>query len=182
MRIIRGTLKGRRITPPKALPVRPTTDFAKEGLFNIIENNFDIEELKILDLFAGTGSISYEFASRGAKQITTIDSNIRCIRFIKATTEHLNIENIIGLKADVFRFLSKSIQTFDIIFADPPYDIGQDKYLEILNLVMEKQLLQTNGWLIIEHSKKIHFPTLQMPYEHRKYGNVNFSIYKNIEG
>lgn len=178
MRIIRGRLKSRRIQAPKNLPVRPTTDFAKEGLFNIIENNFNIEELAILDLFAGTGSISYEFASREAKQITSIDSNPKCINFIKSSCEKFEIENIIPIRADVYKFLERNKQKYDIIFADPPYDIGQDKFTNILDSIINNNMINEGGWLIIEHSKQIGFPSIGLEYEHRKYGNVNFSFFK----
>ena len=176
MRIIRGTHRGRQIRPPGNLPVRPTTDLAKESLFNILENNFFIEDLQILDLFAGTGSISFEFASRESKSILSVDNNIRCIRFIGETAEKLGFESLRPIRANAFSFLRQARLKFDIIFADPPYDM--EGIEEIPTLVFEKGLLQSDGWLIIEHPREKNFSTFPQLFDERKYGRVNFSFFK----
>lgn len=178
MRIISGSHKGKTIVAPKNLPVRPTTDFAKEALFNILENNFELDELHVLDLFSGTGNISYEFASRGAKTITSIDQNFNCYNFIKRTSKELNLSAIQVFKADVFKFLAKNAQQYDFIFADPPYDLKNIN--EIAQLVFEHSLLKEHGWLIVEHDKRTDLKNHPNYVQTRKYGNVNFSIFKNI--
>jgi len=136
MRIISGKYKGKTINAPKNLPVRPTTDFAKEGLLNIVTNSFDFENLNVLDLFSGTGNMTYEFASRGAKNILCIDQNNHCINFINKTIKTLDFKNIKAFKNDVFRYLNQYQQTFDIIFADPPYAL--ENIAEIPQLVFKK--------------------------------------------
>ena len=123
MRIVSGTHKSKRIYAPKNLPVRPTTDMAKESLFNILNNDYYFDEIRVLDLFSGTGNISYEFASRGTQQILSVDQNLNCIRFIQKTAEELGFKAITTLKADVFEFVTKHKQEYDVIFADAPYDI-----------------------------------------------------------
>lgn len=178
MRIISGKHKGKSIIAPKNLPVRPTTDFAKEALFNIIENNFYIDNLNVLDLFCGTGNISYEFASRGAKSITSVDQNYGCVGFTKKTAKELAFEQIHLVKNDVFKFLARQHQSYDFIFADPPYDLKNIE--EIANLVFENKLLNDNGWLVIEHDRNTNFNNHNNFVEHRKYGNVNFSFLKNL--
>jgi len=177
MRIISGTNKGRKIYPPKNLPVRPTTDQAKEALFNIISNNFNLSELSILDLFAGTGNLSYEFSSRGVKDVTCVDLNIKCINFIKSISNKLLL-NIKVIKSDVFKFLNKNIISYDIIFADPPYDFEQINYEKIIQLIIYKQLLKHKGLLIIEHSKKTNLKDIQNYDETREYGGCCFSFFK----
>lgn len=176
MRIISGTHKGRRIVAPKNLPVRPTTDLAKEGLFNILTNWFDMPALKVLDLFAGTGSITYEFASRGCKEITSVDINYKCVQFIKQTVTVLGFQDINIIKQDAFKYIKRCEDSFGIIFADPPYDL---KDVELVTeLVFENRLLYKGGWLIIEHKKEIDFSNHKYFARQRKYGNVNFSIFK----
>lgn len=177
MRIISGIHKGKRLFAPKNLPVRPTTDFAKEGLFNIIKYEFDIEEISVLDLFSGTGNMSFEFASRGAKQIICIDDNYNCVSFVKQTSKDLNFNQITVFKNDVFRYLKKYTTQFDLIFADPPYDL---KYVDqIPQLVFENNLLTPKGQLIVEHDRNWDFSKHPNFLQHRKYGNVNFSIFQN---
>jgi len=177
MRIISGKHKGKSIIAPKNLPVRPTTDFAKEGLFNILGNEFNIEEIEVLDLFSGTGNIALEFASRGAKKVMCIDLNHNCVSFIKKMKRELEFTQISVFRNDTFRYLKQYPQTYDIIFADPPYDMKDMG--KIAELVFENKLLNENGWLIIEHdrrtdlSEEAHFVTA------RKYSNVNFSIFEN---
>jgi 16S rRNA (guanine(966)-N(2))-methyltransferase RsmD len=175
VRIVSGKFKSRRINAPGNIPVRPTTDFAKESIFNILNNHFDFEDLDVLDLFCGIGGITFEFASRGVKEIISIDNNPRCTEFIKKTAAEFGIENLKVIKNNAFSFLGFCTKQFDIIFADPPYDSeGIDK---IPDLVFEKNLLKANGWLILEHSEKIKFIKHPNFKEHRKYGKVNFSIF-----
>lgn len=175
MRIISGKLKGRLIKPNKKFKARPTTDYAKESIFNIINNNFDLEGLKALDLFSGTGSISYEFASRGCSEVISVESNFKHYNFIKKTANDLKLDEIKTIKSDVFTFLQKCRTTFDLIFADPPYDM--DGIENIHQLVFENNLLDKDGWLIIEHSKHTEISNLPHFIEQRNYGSVNFSIY-----
>jgi 16S rRNA (guanine966-N2)-methyltransferase len=175
MRIVSGRYKGIRINPPNNLPVRPTTDLSKEALFNILVNHFDLSSVKVLDLFAGTGNISYEFASRGAEDITAVDLNYRCIAFIKETAARLEMQGLKIIKASVFKFLETCREQFDIIFADPPYDMPDIS--TIPNLVFEKGLLAGEGWLIIEHSSLIRLEHLPYYRESRKYGQSTFSIF-----
>lgn len=177
MRIINGKYKGKTIIAPKNLPVRPTTDFAKEGLFNILTNEFNLSDIEVLDLFSGTGNIAFEFASRGAKKIMCIDQNYNCVSFIKKTKRELNIEQLVVFKNDTFKYLKQYPESFDIIFADPPYDMkNMDKIAE---LVFEHQLLNENGWLIIEHDKRTDLSHLPHFVKLRNYSNVNFSIFEN---
>ena len=177
MRIISGLYKGRRITAPKKLPVRPTTDMAKEALFNILNNQYYFDSISVLDLFSGTGNISYEFASRGAQQITAVDDHYGCIKFINETAEAFEMP-INTIKSDVFRFLEKSKQKQSIIFADPPYDLEIETFSKIPELVFQNQLLEEEGLLIIEHSK--HTDLSQMAhYSHSKsYGGNMFSFFE----
>ena len=177
MRIISGSHKSRRINPPKNLPVRPTTDLAKESLFNILANYFDLEDLDILDLFAGTGNISFEFASRYANEITSIEINFKCINFIKSTALKMGFANIKVIKRNVFDFLKKTNKTYDIIFADPPYDLEDIE--KIPELVFENNLLNKNGWLIVEHSKSTKFDDHPNLLQRRNYSKVNFSVFCN---
>lgn len=175
MRIIGGKFKGLRFYPPTTLPVRPTTDMAKEALFNILNNQVDFEELKVLDLFSGTGNISMEFASRGANDITSVDIHTGCIRYLKDIAKQQQLESITTFRADVLKFLKEETDTYDLIFADPPYDLPQIPL--IADLVFERNLLKPDGMLIIEHpsSKRINnHPNFS---EQRKYGNTSFSFF-----
>ncbi|MEO6884643.1 MAG: RsmD family RNA methyltransferase [Bacteroidia bacterium] len=181
MRIVSGTHKGRSIMAPKNLPVRPTTDIAKEALFNIFNNHFDLSEVNALDLFCGTGNISYEFASRGVKKIISVDGNYNCFVFVKKIILELDFPQIHPVKSDAFGFLKNSLEKFDIIFADPPFEMkGAERIPE---LVFEKQLLNENGWLIVEHASEKKFFGHAFLQEVRSYGKVNFSIFgmKNTE-
>ena len=180
MRIISGTHKGKRLIAPKKLPVRPTTDMAKEALFNILNNNFHFYQLSILDLFSGTGNIAYEFASRGSKEVTAVDGNFDCVKFIKKTAQELDF-NITTVKSDVFKFLEKAYVKADIIFADPPYDFDEEKFLKIPQIVFEKNLLNQNGQLIIEHSKHTNLSDFPNFIEARRYGGSVFSFFENVE-
>ena len=175
MRIISGSNRGRRINPPQNLPVRPTTDFAKEGLFNILNNKLDFDEISVLDLFAGTGNISFEFASRGAITIKSVDINNKCIDFINKTAMNLKFSNLRGIKSNVFQYINNSIENFDLIFADPPYDL--DESSTIPDLIFENKLLKEDGIFIMEHSRNLSFADHEKFMEHRKYGNVNFTFF-----
>jgi 16S rRNA (guanine966-N2)-methyltransferase len=176
MRIIGGTHKGRTINAPKNLPVRPTTDFAKESIFNILNNYFEFDGLKILDLFCGTGNITYEFASRGCGEIISIDSNYTCCEFVKKTSATFQMKEVKVIKSDVFAFLKRATGNYHIIFCDPPYEMENINTLP--ELIFSKDLLKPQGWLIIEHGERTHLSTLEHFKEHRKYGNVNFSIFE----
>ncbi|MDT0690672.1 RsmD family RNA methyltransferase [Salegentibacter sp. F188] len=176
MRIISGTNKGRRITAPKKLPVRPTQDMSKEALFNILNNHFNINKLIVLDLFSGTGNISYEFASRGAENITAVDSNFECVKFIKKTALELDFD-ITVIKSDVFKYLEKASVKADLIFADPPYDFEESTFARIAEIIFENDLLNTGGQLIIEHSKHTNLSSAINFQEARKYGNSVFSFF-----
>jgi len=175
MRIIGGTHKGKAIKVPKDLPVRPTTDFAKEGLFNILSSRLDLETLTVLDLFSGTGHISLEFASRGSKEIVSVDKHFKCAGFLRAISKELHF-NINAIKSDVFDFLKNSTSKFDLIFADPPYDLPEIP--DIHKFVFERKLLNEKGLLIIEHGAKTKLENLEGFIQHRKYGNVNFSFFE----
>lgn len=177
MRIISGQHKGRRITAPKKLPVRPTTDMAKEGLFNILNNTFHFNKLKVLELFSGSGNISYEFASRGAVSVTSVDENIDCVNFIRKTSQELEL-GITPIKSDVFKYLERAPIKADIIFADPPYDFSEEQFQKIADLVFQNQLLNENGLLIIEHSKHTKMDKVEHFDVGRRYGNSIFSFFK----
>jgi 16S rRNA (guanine966-N2)-methyltransferase len=163
------------IHPPANLPVRPTTDFAKTALFNILNNYFDFEILKVLDLFAGAGSISYEFISRGAA-VTCVDEDFHCISFIKKTAAEMKMNNLNCIRSDVFRFVKLGGNTYDIIFADPPFALEETDHLP--DLVFENKLLKEDGWLIVEHQSKRALNCKVTPFDVRKYGNCAFSMYR----
>lgn len=177
MRIISGTHKGKRITAPAKLPVRPTTDVAKEALFNILNNYYHISSLSILDLFSGTGNISYEFAARGAEKITAVDANYDCVKFIKKTAAELDFP-ITTIKSDVFKYLEKGPVKADIIFADPPYNLEKEEFAKIVELVFKNRLLLEDGQLILEHSKHTDLSDLKQFRESRKYGSSVFSFFE----
>lgn len=180
MRIISGTLQKQRFSPPKGFPSRPTTDFAKEGLFNILDNEITLVDLKILDLFAGTGNISFEFASREAGMITSVDKNFRCTKFMKDFGKEHGIEKLMNVvKADAFKFIKNNHQSYDLIFADPPFE---DKlHLDLITAVMEGNLLEKDGLFILEHSKHNSFED-QKGFQHsRRYGHVMFSFFQHGE-
>ncbi|TRO66311.1 RsmD family RNA methyltransferase [Christiangramia sabulilitoris] len=177
MRIISGTHKGRRITAPSKLPVRPTTDMAKEALFNILNNDYHISTVKVLDLFSGTGNIAYEFAARGAVDITAVDANYDCVKFIKKTSSELNF-TITTIKSDVFKYLEKAPIKADIIFGDPPYNLDKADFSKIVSLVFEKEMLLEQGQLVLEHSKHTDLSDLENFRESRKYGSSVFSFFE----
>lgn len=177
MRIISGKYKGRRINPPKNLPVRPTTDMSKEALFNVLNNHFNFGGLKVLDLFSGTGNISYEFASRGSDNITSVDADFGCVKFIKQTAEEFDF-NIAAIKSDIFAFLPRCNTSYDIIFADPPYALDQATFEKIVLLVFEKQLLREDGMMVIEHSKYTKLDHLIHFSFKKSYGGSIFSFFE----
>ena len=176
MRIISGTLKGRRLQAPKKLPVRPTTDKVKESLLNILQHKYDFSEAAFLDLFAGTGNISYEFFSRGCTKITCVEKNKNCVRFIQKTAKILAADiNIIP--ADVFVFLKCIKNSYDIIFADPPYAFSQEDCLKMIAPIFEKKLLKPHGVLILEHSKHTNFSEQNYFLYAKKYGSTFLSFF-----
>lgn len=179
MRIVSGDFKGRTIPVRKDFPSRPTTDFAKENIFNVLHNHFDFEEIEVLDLFSGTGSISFEFASRVAIKVTSVELNYQSFDFIRTTAKNLEMQNLFAVKADAFRFIEKCTETYDIVFADPPYDL---KALDMLpEKVFQKGLLKPEGWFILEHGKRNNFNSHPKFFEMRNYGSVCFSIFRQTE-
>lgn len=177
MRIISGTHKGRHIFPDKNFSARPTTDFAKENLFNVLNNYIDVEGTTVLDLFSGTGSISYEFASREAQSIVAIEINPKHYAFIKKTIAELKFDNIDLFRTDIFIGCKKLRgKQFDIIFADPPYDLP--KILQVPNAIFDNDLLKESGIAIVEHPSSVDYSAHPRFVEHRKYGSVNFSLFK----
>ncbi len=177
MRIISGIHKSRKIVAPKNLPVRPTTDMAKESLFNILNNHFYFDEISVLDLFAGTGNISYEFASRGTEQITSVDQDFGCIKFINQTAEKFDMP-INTIKSDVFKYLEKTTQKTNVIFADPPYAFSEELFTRIPELVFQNNLLLEDGLLIIEHSKHTDLSNLKHFGYSKSYGGNKFSFFE----
>lgn len=176
MRIISGNLKGRKLRPPQNLSLRPTTGFAKEGLFNHLNHQIDFRDLDVLDLCCGTGSISFEFASRGVKSVLCVDLNTNCLKYIKKQAAEFELTNIFPYKSDLFQFLKKFNRQFDLVFADPPYEMEGVK--TIPELVLSRKLLKENGLLILEHGKDINFKAEKNLLNSRKYGNVNFTFFK----
>lgn len=176
MRVISGKYKSIRLNAPKGLPTRPTTDKAKESLFNILQNQIDLEGLKVLDLFAGIGSISLEFLSREAESVLSVEINRKAIQFLNETKRTLKIDNWKIYNGDVFKVLKKyKEEDFDLIFADPPYN--QKNIEDIPNLVFESGLLKPGGWLIVEHSSDTSLSNVRNFIEQRTYSKVNFSIF-----
>lgn len=176
MRIIGGELGGRKIRPPaKMTETRPTTDVAKEGLFNILENNLEIEKLKTLDLFGGTGSISYELASRGAKELTVVEKDAKMYGFIKKTSVELGFKNFNVLQTEVFSFLKNCTDKYDFIFAGPPYALAEIDRLPAL--IFEKELLHSRGWFVLEHTPRNSYKKFPFYKTERNYGTTVFSIF-----
>jgi 16S rRNA (guanine(966)-N(2))-methyltransferase RsmD len=176
MRIISGTFGGRVIHPPANMPyTRPTTDIAKEGLFNVLQNNLEINTLKTLDLFGGTGCISYELASRGAVDLTIIEKDETMYRFIKKTSGEFGIENMNVVKSDVFQFINRTLETYDLIFAGPPYALATID--DLPKLIFEKKLLNPKGWFILEHTPRNDYKKFPGYKTERNYGTTIFSIF-----
>ncbi len=176
MRIIGGSLKGLRLNPPKNLPVRPTTDLAKEALFNILQNQIEFDGIKVLDLFSGTGNISLEFASRGAVQVIAVDRSIHCINYLKDAARQHKLEQVKTYKADIFKYLELETDQYDLVFADPPYDLNQIP--AIPKIVFEKNLVLPGGLLIVEHQSMQNLSQHPAFVEQRKYGHSSFSFFK----
>jgi 16S rRNA (guanine966-N2)-methyltransferase len=181
MRIISGAFGGRRINPPAKMPyTRPTTDIAKEGLFNILQNQLEFEELKTLDLFGGTGSISYELASRGVRDLIIVEKDQQMFAFIKKTAEMLGLDNFKVVKSDVFRFITQCREKFDFIFAGPPYALQTID--ELPKLIFEKRLLNEDGWFILEHTPRNNYESFPFFKSSRNYGTTVFSVFVNEKG
>ncbi len=177
MRIIGGELKGRLFKPGKNFKARPTTDFARENLFNILSNRIDFEETRVLDLFAGTGSISFEFASRGCNSVTAVEIDHIHYAFISSVIQQLHIANIVNLlRYDVLKFIPRCTEKYDLIFADPPYQLKSLK--EIPDLILKHELLNPGGLLILEHGKSDNFAVHPHLFEERAYGSVHFSFFR----
>jgi len=178
LRIIGGTHRGRRIEPPSNFRARPTTDFAREGLFNILSNRIDFESSYILDLFSGTGSISYEFASRGAVQVHLIDKDPKHIAGIKRIIKDIGFENIRPIHIDVKAYLKTCSIKYDVVFADPPFDLSWLK--ELPDLVTKSGVIKEDGFFILEHPRGLSFSNHKLFFEHRNYGGVNFSFFRPL--
>jgi len=178
VRIIRGKLKSRRFSVPKNFPSRPTTDYAKEGVFNLIENRYSLVDFDVLDLCAGTGNITFEFLSREAGKVTAVDKDFFCTKFIRQNAKELDVEeDLLVIKQDIIQFLLKTTNQYDIIFADPPYALKF--HHEIVEIVFQRNLLKENGVLIVEHGRETkleHYPSFE---NKRLYGNVHFSFFSN---
>ena len=176
MRIISGIFKGRRIVPPRNITARPTTDFAKESLFNLLNNRMNLEGIDVLDLFAGTGGISLECVSRGCREVISVELAQRQADFIRKISKELKVENLTLIRGDVFKYVASTKKQFDFIYADPPYDLPTLE--SIPDVIFEHDLLQEDGLFILEHSAKNDFSEHPHFVEHRKYGNVNFTFFE----
>lgn len=174
MRIIGGTHKGRRLQPPRQPGVRPTTDYAREGLFNLLENRMDLNGINALDLFCGTGAVSFEMASHGATSVTATDKNAKLLSFIREQATILELP-IRTMRVDAFKWMRKHRGDFDLIFADPPYHI--DHHEDIPKFVMESGMLKKGGWLVVEHPVGISFEKHPDFESHRVFGAVHFSFF-----
>jgi 16S rRNA (guanine(966)-N(2))-methyltransferase RsmD len=176
MRIIGGEHGGRKFNPPNNMPyTRPTTDIAKEGLFNVLQHNLDFEEMKSLDLFGGTGSISYELASRGVPDLTIVEKDRAMYDFIKKTAASLRIHHLHVIKMDVFTYLNQCSEKFDFIFAGPPYALTNID--DLPKRIFEKQLLKKGGWFVLEHTPKNDYKTFPFYKNERNYGTTVFSTF-----
>ncbi len=176
MRIIGGDKKGMRFHPPNNIPARPTTDFAKEALFNILNNVFYFDEVAFLDLFAGTGSISYEMFSRGCEDVTSVEISTKMIRFIKSVSEKIAIPSHDIVQRDVFEYIRFCHRQFDVIFAGPPYPL--ENIDDIPDLILEKGMLKEDGWFILETSPRHDFNEHPNLFKLKKYGQTHFWIFK----
>ncbi len=176
MRIIGGSLGRRIIKPPAGLPVRPTTDKAKEALFNILNNYVSFEDLRVLDLFAGTGSISYEFASRGAKQVVAIDNNVKCVRFMQKVKQEYELNKLVIYRADALKYIAHATGTFDLVFCDPPYDMAG--IADLPGMIFSKKVIDNKGMLIVEHPANIIFDSHPLFAFKRNYSKVHFSFFE----
>ena len=180
MRIISGRLGGRKINPPAQMPfTRPTTDIAKEALFNILQNNLDFEELKTLDLFGGTGHISYELASRGVNDLTIVEKDNQMAAFLKKTATELGFENFKVVRSDVFRFIESCHEKFDFIFAGPPYALGTID--ELPKIIVDKGLITKGGYFVLEHTPRNAYEKLLGFDFQRNYGTTVFSFFTSMQ-
>lgn len=175
MRIVSGRLRGRTIRPPRNLPVRPTTDMAKEGLFNILANRYTFEGLRSLDLFCGTGNISLELLSRGVDDITCVDAHAGCVQFVKQALEGFGCTQAQVSRADALQFVSRTTGKWDIIFADPPFDF--DGHVALVETILYRQLLREDGVLVVEHPASVDLSEVKGYVRTRKYGRVYFSFF-----
>lgn len=178
MRIVGGIFKGRIFNPNKKFTARPTTDIAKEGLFNILHHNYGFENRNAIDLFSGTGSIAYEFISRGCTEVIMVESNFQHVAYINEVLTNLNVKNAKVIRTDVFRFLPKCYESFDFVFADPPFEMKEID--EIPDAVIKSKALKPTGLFILEHSKSNNFSTHPNFTETRNYGKVNFSFFRHV--
>ena len=178
MRIIGGELGGLLLPFPKKFNSRATTDVAKESLFNILDNNFTYANITVLDLFSGTGNISYEFASRGCREVTSVELNGKNVAFIKEVITKYELSQITPVRVDAMKFISNVTDTYDIIFADPPYN--SDDLAELPGELFKKNILKQNGWFIIEHPKKYNYRDHSFFFDERRYGHVCFSFFRNL--
>lgn len=177
MRIIAGLHRGRRLKVPKNLPVRPTTDRAREALFSILNHKVNFSEVHVLDLYSGTGSIGIEFCSRGCHAVTSVDADHKCVQFVQQTAEELKLP-IQTFRSTAQNYLSKCAQPYDLIFADPPYTDGKEEFAKMVQLIQERKLLNPNGWFILEHSEQLSFRHENGFLEERKYGGCVFSFFQ----
>lgn len=175
MRIISGRLKGRAIKPPRNLPVRPTTDMAKEGLFNIIANRYDLSGMRSLDLFCGTGNISFELLSRGVEDITCVDDHPGCAQFVKQSLDAFGCQRSHVLRANAQQFVARATGQWDIIFADPPFDFTE--HTSMVEMILDRKLLSSEGLLIMEHPASVDLSIIKGYEQTRRYGRVNFSLF-----
>jgi 16S rRNA (guanine(966)-N(2))-methyltransferase RsmD len=176
MRIIGGEHGGRRFNPPTNMPyTRPTTDIAKEGLFNMLQHKLDFDSVKSLDLFGGTGSISYELASRGVTDLTIVEKDVTMHAFIRKTAETLRLENFKVLKMDVFKYIHQCTEQYDFIFAGPPYALGTID--ELPKLIIDKKLLKAGGIFVLEHTPRNDYKTFSGYQSERNYGTTVFSFF-----
>ena len=176
MRIIGGSHAGLRLQSPTSLPVRPTTDMAKEALFNVLQHQIDFAGITVLDLFAGTGNVTFEIASRGAARVVAVDIHFKCIQYINATAKKLDLPAVRGVRADALKFIASCKETFDFIFVDPPYELSQ--LPEIPRLIFNSGLLKPEAWLVLEHATTRKIPAHTSLVETRKYGYSSFSFYQ----
>ena len=177
MRIIAGKHRGRRLNIPNNLPVRPTTDRAREALFSILNQKFDFSTSHILDLYAGTGSVSYEFCSRGATEVTAVDQHAGCARYITQTAKELDLPLRV-YRQNCIQYLEKCRSKYNIIFADPPYALAEETFQKIVNILSENKLLEANGLFVLEHGEQLNFSAESLFVEQRKYGGCVFSFFE----
>ena len=178
MRIIGGSHAGLRLQPPTSLPVRPTTDMAKEALFNILQHRIDFDGTNVLDLFSGTGNVALEMASRGAARVVAVDIHFKCMQYVNAIAKKLDLTAVKAIRADALKFIASCKDEFDFIFVDPPYDLPQLPHIP--SHIVDLGLLKPAGWLVLEHATTRKIPEHACLVETRKYGYSSFSFYQNL--